>query len=95
MLTITTTTDILFQVHKNHVSLPLPAAVTMTLTGFNGSTVETLADVRELANCYLLTVPALAELATLGLNVSLTLSDDQGELYATAVQLRFNESAQH
>ncbi|WP_216689013.1 hypothetical protein [Hymenobacter siberiensis] len=86
MITLTTTTDILFQVHKNHVSAPLPAQSTLRFTGFDGTQVTMNCNVQELSNCYLISVPVdQVDTSRLGLNARLEIG--QG-LYFSDVQLQ-------
>ena len=86
MITLTTATDILFQVHKNHVSAPLPAQSKLKFTGFDGTQVTLDCYVQKLANCYLISVPVnQVDTARLGLNARLEIG--QG-LYFSDVQLQ-------
>lgn len=86
MITLTTASDILFQVHKNHVSAPLPEQSTLLFTGFDGTQVALDCYVQELANCYLISMPVdRVDTARLGLNARLEIG--QG-LYFSDVQLQ-------
>lgn len=90
MITLATAADILLQVHKNHLTAPLPGTTcVVTLTGFTGKTVAVTAAVQVLANCYLLRITDVTPLRKLGLNCVMSLAATGGSavLYTTPVQL--------
>lgn len=72
MITLSTQDTNRIQVFKNQVSAELGAACTVRLVGkVSGVEVQASAPVQHLTTCYILTLPAEADLETVGMNATL------------------------
>jgi hypothetical protein len=76
MITLKTDSELLIQIHKNQISIPLQAACLIRLTGeLSGKSVEVFANVEELTNCYILTITD--SISGIGTNALLEIFDEE------------------
>lgn len=76
MITLKTDKELLIQIHKNQISIPLQATCVIRLTGsLSDKSIEVTATVEELTNCYILSVTE--SITGIGTNALLEIFDAQ------------------